>query len=850
MTTLRTPFKKTALAIAAMLVVGVAPMEQAVGASCTWNPAAGNWNNPAAWSCGVVPGSADSATIGVARTVTINDPRAINTLVNAGSVNIDASVFTLQGGGSTTNTGTINVGSAVTAALQVQGGHNIDNTGGVINIANGSVVNQFGSTIAGGTINSSGTGALVAFSSGSNFLNNVTLNGRLDLASNGGIERVSGGMVLNGTVEIGANAVFATQGNQTISGSGSIVFTDNNGSNRFNLEAGDLVIGSGITVRGNTGTFGGQSFIGGAATLTNNGTIKADVAGGTITLFANGGVTNNGVLSAQNGGTLLLNSNLLGNVGSQLLAGAGSSVVQNGITISGVVTAVGTGNFQASSSGNNFLNGVTLNGRLDLASNGGIERVSGGMVLNGTVEIGANAVFATQGNQTISGSGSIVFTDNNGSNRFNLEAGDLVIGSGITVRGNTGTFGGQSFIGGAATLTNNGTIKADVAGGTITLFANGGVTNNGVLSAQNGGTLLLNSNLLGNVGSQLLAGAGSSVVQNGITISGVVTAVGTGNFQASSSGNNFLNGVTLNGRLDLASNGGIERVTNGLTLNNATIDIGANSIFAPQGDQTIGGTGSIVFADNNGSNRFTVEAGVLTIGPNVTVRGNTGTIGGQVFVGGAASLINNGTISADVAAGTITLGVSGGITNNGTLSALNGGTLLLNNNVANTAGAQILAGAGSTVIQNGVTLTGTLNVAGAGTFRASASGSNFFDGVAFSGALDLAGAPGIERVTNGLTLNNATINIGANSILAPQGNQTIGGTGSIVFADNNGSNLFTVEAGVLTIGPNVTVRGNTGTIGGQVFVGGAATLTNNGTINSDGGGAITIGIAGALTNNG
>ena len=317
MTTLRQPFKKTALAVAAMLVVGVAPMEQAVGASCTWNPAAGNWSNPAAWSCGVVPGSADSATIGLGKVVTVNTGQSIFGLTNIGSINIDAFLLTLQGGGSTTNTGTINVGSAVTAALQVQAGHNIDNTGGVINIANGSVVNQFGSTLTGGTINSSGTGALVAFGSGSNFLSGVTLNGRLDLASNGGIERVSGGMVLNGTVEIGANAIFATQGNQTISGSGSIFFTDANGSNRFNLEAGDLVIGSGITVRGNTGTFGGQSFVGGAATLTNNGTIKADVAGGTITLAANSGITNNGVLAAQNGGTLLLNSNIQGNVGSQ-----------------------------------------------------------------------------------------------------------------------------------------------------------------------------------------------------------------------------------------------------------------------------------------------------------------------------------------------------------------------------------------------------------------------------------------------------------------------------------------------------------------------------------------------------
>ncbi len=853
MTTLRKPFKKTALAIAAMLVVGVAPMEQAVGASCTWNPLAGNWNNPAAWSCGVVPGSADSATIGAARTVTINDPRAINTLVNAGSVNIDASVFTLQGGGSTTNTGTINVGSAVTAALQVQGGHNIDNTGGVINIANGSVVNQFGSAITGGTINSSGTGALVAFGSGSNFLNGVTLNGRLDLASNGGIERVSGGMVLNGTVEIGANAIFATQGNQTISGSGSIVFTDANGSNRFNLEAGDLVIGAGITVRGNTGTFGGQSFLGGAATLTNNGTIKADVAGGTITLAANGGITNNGVLAAQNGGTLLLNSNIQGNVGSQILANAGSSVVQNGITISGAVTAVGTGNFRASSSGSNFFDAVTLSGGLDLASAQGIERVTNGLTLNNaTINIGANSILAPQGNQTIGGTGSIVFADNNGSNRFNLEAGVLTIGPNVTVRGNTGTIGGQSFVGGAASLINNGTISADVAAGTITLAVNSGITNNGTLSALNGGTLLLNNNVANTAGAQILVGAGSTVLQNGVTLTGALNVAGAGIFRASASGSNFFDAVAFSGALDLAGVQGIERVTNGLTLNNATINIGANSVLAPQGNQTIGGTGSIVFADANGSNRFNVEAGDLVLGAGVTVRGNTGTIGGQGFVGGAATLTNQGLISADVSGGNISVGVSGALINQGVMQAQNGGQLTLNagGGYDNSAGT-LLAGAGSVVLFNGATVTGgNLNGSGSGVFKASASAANFLNGVVLNGVLDMASGQGIVRTSAGGMVINGTINIGANSILAPQGDNTFSGTGSIVFADNNGSNRFLVEAGNLILGPGLTVHGNTGTIGGQGFVGGAATLTSNGSINADGGGIISIGIAGALTNNG
>ena len=65
------------------------------------------------------------------------------------------------------------------------GGHNVDNTGGVINIGNGSVANQFGSSISGGTINTTGSGALVAFNSGSNFLNAVTLNGTLDMSGKG-----------------------------------------------------------------------------------------------------------------------------------------------------------------------------------------------------------------------------------------------------------------------------------------------------------------------------------------------------------------------------------------------------------------------------------------------------------------------------------------------------------------------------------------------------------------------------------------------------------------------------------------------------------------------------------------
>ncbi|MBL0166910.1 MAG: hypothetical protein IPP85_07090 [Propionivibrio sp.] len=507
----RFPVKPTLLAI--LLACSA---QQALAATCTWNTTNGNWAALGNWVACVAgsgnpagtPGSVDTATVGAAGVVTINTGQSVlNLNNNAGQITIDAFGLNLVGGGSTTNTGIINIGGASTANLGVSASHNINNAGGVINVAAGSVVNQFGSTITGGTINTTGGGALVAFNSGSNFISGVMLNGTLDLASGVGIERVTGGLTLNGTINVGSGSVLAPQGDQTIGGSGNIVFADNNGSNRLNVEAGNLTLASGITVHGNTGLIGAQNFAGGAASLTNNGNIAADVAGGTITLGVNGTVTNNGTLAASNGGTLVLNNSIVGNVGSQITVGAGSTILQNGVTLNGVINNAGTGSFRASNSGSNFLNAANFTGDLDLASAVGVERVTGGLSLNGTINIGSGSVLAPQGDQTIGGSGNIVFADNNGSNRLNVEAGNLTLASGITVHGNTGLIGAQNFAGGAASLTNNGNIAADVAGGTITLGVNGTVTNNGTLAASNGGTLVLNNSIVGNVGSQITVGA-------------------------------------------------------------------------------------------------------------------------------------------------------------------------------------------------------------------------------------------------------------------------------------------------------------------------------------------------------
>ena len=847
---IRTP--KTALALAATLAL--LPTQSALAANCTWNPATGNWGVSGNWSCGAVPGTADIANIALGKVVTIDTSQGIFTLGNSGGINVDAFVFTLASNGSTTNTGTINVGSGVTAAMNVLSGHNIANSGGVINIATGSVVNQFGSSISGGTINTTGTGKLAAFAGSANFLSGVTLNGNLDMASNQAFERINGGFTLNGSVSLGANSILSFEGNQTVNGNGTITFADANGSNRLDVGGGNLVLASGMAIRGGNGIIGQQNFLGGGATLTNLGLISADTNGRTISINVNGLVTNQGTMSAQNGAALVLGgASGYNNTGGTILAGNGSVVTLSASSISGgVLDSAGNGSWRAIASSSNFINGATVSGVLDLASTQGFVRVSsGGMVINGAVNIGANSIFATEGAQTLSGSGNIVFADANGSNRFDIGAGTTTIAAGLTVRGGNGIIGQQNFSGGAAALINNGSIQADIGGRAITLQVNGTTTNNGTLAALNGGTLNLNSAIVGNAGSQIVAGAGSLVNQNSITISGNMNIVGTGSFRPNASSANFLNGVTLSGTLDMMTQQAIERVTGGLTLNNATINIGATSVFAPQGVQTIGGTGAIVFADANGNNRFDVGAGTLTLASGVTVRGGNGIIGTQNFSGGAAALVNNGSIQADEAGRNITLQVNGLTTNNGTLAALNGGTLNLNSAIVGNAGSQIVAGAGSVVNQNSITISGDMNIVGTGSFRPNASSANFLNGVTLSGTLDMLTQLGFERITNGLTLNNATINIGANSVFAPQGNQTISGTGNIVFADGNGNNRFDVGAGTLTLASGVTVRGGNGIIGTQTFSGGAAGLINQGVINADvSGRTITMQVNGVVTNQG
>ncbi|MBL8699689.1 MAG: choice-of-anchor D domain-containing protein [Alphaproteobacteria bacterium] len=767
----------------------------------------------------------------------LNNQGLISADVAGGNITITESDVTNSGTIEARNSGQLTLQSAV--------------TGGLVRADNG-VVAQNGVRITGSTITTLNGGALRVNSSPSNFLDATTISAgsEIDMANSANSrQRVVNGMTLNGTININNNGILSFESDNTISGAGQIVLGSAGAGNRVDFSGnGTTTLGSGITIRGQNGTIGQEINVGGTQTLVNNGTISADVASGTLTI-TDSAVVNNGILQAQGGGTLVLASNVTGGATGQIIAGAGSSVIQAGITISGTINTSGGGNLVVNGSPVNFLNGVTLNGNLDMTPTNSRERVTGNLVLNGTININNNGILSFEGDNTVSGAGQIVLGNTGAGNRVDLSGnGTTTLGSGITIRGQNGTIGQEINVGGTQTLVNNGTISADVAGGTLTITESA-VVNNGILQAQNGATLVLNSHVTGGATGQIIAGAGSSVVQSGVTVSGTINTSGGGSFLANSSNQNRLDAVTLNGNLNMTSPNARERVLNGLTLN-GQIDINNNGILSFEGDQTIVGTGQIVLGNTGAGNRVDFDGnGITTLGSGITIRGQNGTIGQQINVGGTQTLVNNGTISADVAGGTLTITESA-VVNNGILQAQNGATLVLNSNVTGGATGQIIAGAGSSVVQNAVTVGGTINTSGGGSFLANSSNQNRLDGVTLNGNLNMTSANARERVLNGLVLNGR-IDINSNAILSFEGDQTVSGTGLIVFGDTGAGNRLDLDGdGTTTIGSGITIRGQNGTIGLQINLGGTQILANNGLISADVAGGNIIITQSAVNNSG
>ncbi len=596
---------------------------------------------------------------------------------------------------------------------------------------------------------------------------------------------------------------------------------------RLSESGSTLTLGPGITVRGQNGNVGNCWGWWGGPTdvqVVNQGSILADVNGGTIVVNAQP-FSNQGLAGALNGGTLsvadlalnlgqleaeaaalnlagvwtnagsinVTNATLnlggsfsvatlgavqrvggvvnltgtLNNAGATLALDAvsGSWVMVGGTIQGGTVTTAGGAELAVAggSSTRGVLDGVVVNGDLDLSTGWAQLLVRNGLVLNGTARVGDQtgnfAAITFEGTQTLAGNGTVVFGVNNSGNALRLsESGStLTLGPGITVRGQNGNVGNCWGWWGGPTdvqVVNQGSILADVNGGTIVVNAQP-FSNQGLAGALNGGTLsvadlalnlgqleaeaatlnlagvwtnagsinVTNATLnlggsfsvatlgavqrvggvvnltgtLNNAGATLALDAvsGSWVMVGGTIQGGTVTTAGGAELAVAggSSTRGVLDGVVVNGDLDLSTGWAQLLVRNGLVLNGTARVGDQTGNFAAitfEGTQTLAGNGTVVFGVNNSGNalRLSESGSTLTLGPGITVRGQNGNVGNcWGWWGGPTDVqvVNQGSILADVNGGTVHIN-AGTFQNPGVVQAVLGGTLALESPVCTNLG--------------------------------------------------------------------------------------------------------------------------------------------------------------------
>ena len=311
---------------------------------------------------------------------------------------------------------------------------------------------------------------------------------------------------------------------------------------------------------------------------------------------------------------------------------------------------------------------------------------------------------------SIAGGGSIIFARQLdpalNDITFNDSDGNITVDAAVTIGGSGGTIQANN-AGGSLTLF--GTITANTAGGEIILDG-GAMDLHGTAQAINGGTLTVDSNLgiegsLTETASTLNLGftiSNSAQMSHITSTGGTVNLTGaldffgaTATFTPLTGSWNLLGGTVRNMTLDftggssliptstigsfsnviLASNldvpdGGVLFITSGLTLSGAAITVEANGNldFENSPSQTLGGTGQVIL--NGGAvNSSDIEVSGLTVGAGVTITG-----AGTYLVGGSDVL--QGIISADGNTSPLIIqGTSASTINNGTVQAVNGGNL-------------------------------------------------------------------------------------------------------------------------------------------------------------------------------
>lgn len=477
---------------------------------------------------------------------------------------------------------------------------------------------------------------------------------------------IAGGGITNATVEPGSH-VEATLGNldrvklniplQLLAGgylrvaeltlNNVATFADENSRMQVSSETAGLDsllnITEGGVVRGCGQMLGGL--------VENRGLISANVRDKVFD-FMTGRLNNHNRIEAVDGCTIYLRTLLVGSEGCVVSAVTGqvvaAGILTNEAIIKGVIRTEGTG-LTINHSWHNYLRNAVINGPCRMVTAGLVQ--VGGTTLNGPFSL-------------------------DGASSIRIESADPAAPPVLTI-GEPGSMRGEGEII-MGTIENHGEINADTNGKTLKVSCR--INNRGRLQAFHGGTLLLQSLVVGVEGSLIAAVKEGVVIADRSIFEGVMATQGTG-ITFNSAWENRLHRATINGPISLGEAGRVH--VSDTTLNGpANMDGQACDMWIwPEPD---------------------AEAHLI-VGPNGRIRGC-----GIVHYG---KLENRGVISADMN-GTM-LRVVCDLQNYGRLEAINGGTLVLQAITTGKPDSVIAAHSGGTVFLDGV-VTGEMKTEGSG----------------------------------------------------------------------------------------------------------------------------------------
>ncbi len=565
--------------------------------------------------------------------------------------------------------------------------------------------------------------------------------------------------------------------------------------------------------QGTTGTFSGD--ISGTGSVTKQGT-GVLILSGTNT-YSGGTNINAGVLR-------IANDNLLGDIGGGVTFGGGTLHTTATLSTGRSIALSGNGTFEVNTSTSLTCSGaisgsglLTKLGSGNLILTGSNSYTGGNVVSAGVLQGDTNSILGD-----IANAGSVVF-DQGSSGTF---SGDIS-GTGSVTKQGAGTL----ILSGSNSYSAGTTISAGALQGNANSIV-GNITNNSSLIFDQGTTGTFSGNISG---------------------TGSVTKQGVGTLTFSGS-NSYSGGTTISGG---ALQGNTGTIAGNITNNSSLIfDQGSNGTFSGDisgtGSVTKQGAGTLILSGSNSySGGTTISGGAL--------QGNTGTIAGNIT--NNSSLIfdqgTTGTFSGDISgtgsvtkqgAGRLILGGSSSYTGG---TSLNAGILQVFSGSAlgNSIGEIDFAG-GSLNTTGTFTLPHNVSLSSEGIFEVDTSTTLTCSGVISgngsltklgNGSLVLTGSNtylGGASVSQGVlegnttslfgnTVNNAVLRFNQNfsgsygGIVTGTGTLVKTGSGKSIFSGNLTQNLFSVEAGTMTVNGQVT---------GPVQIASSAVLEGNGRI--------------------